>query len=561
MSRRAPALLVLALPLLLGARVRAEGEASQQPAPHAAVLESDVCANCHSNVDSTTAMRDAAGRAIAPYDLWRSTMMANAARDPFWRASVAAEVALAPGRRRAIEGECLSCHAPMAHRVGLDDGGTGSLMHVLASESRLGDLARDGASCSVCHGISPEGLGTEASYSGRFLLDGERRLFGPHASPFPMPMRNAIQFEPTQSAHVLSAALCGTCHTLVTDALDARGEPTGERFLEQAPYLEWRNSDYCDEGEPRERAASCHVCHMPTHSADGVAIRTRIARHPMGFDFPPTEPRSPFGRHLLVGGNALVLSILRANREELGVLAPDAAFEATIQATREQLSQRTARVEVRSIEREAGRLDFDVAVTNLAGHKLPSAHPSRRVWLRVVVRDASGRVLFASGEHDAQGRVVDGAGVPLPSELAGGPIEPHRDRVRASNEFASYEAILADVDGAPTHRLMRGASFLRDDRLLPIGWRPEHAEAARTAPVGLGDDRDFTGGSDLVHYELEAPGGALEIEATLFHQSISARWAAELFRLEAPEIAAFRRMYEAAELAPEALASDRAALR
>ena len=51
----------------------------------------EVCADCHSNHDSSDAMRDAAGRPVGPYDLWGATPMANAARNPYWWAAVAAE--------------------------------------------------------------------------------------------------------------------------------------------------------------------------------------------------------------------------------------------------------------------------------------------------------------------------------------------------------------------------------------------------------------------------------------------------------------------------------------
>lgn len=44
------------------------------------------CARCHSVDPSSTAMTDARGRAIGPFDLWQSSMMANSARDPIFRA-------------------------------------------------------------------------------------------------------------------------------------------------------------------------------------------------------------------------------------------------------------------------------------------------------------------------------------------------------------------------------------------------------------------------------------------------------------------------------------------
>jgi len=522
----------------------------------AGLLESEVCATCHSRGERATAMRDASGADVSPHGLWQGTMMANSARDPLWRAVVSAEIAATPARREEIERTCLRCHAPMAERVGLEDHDTGSLLHVLDCDGRLGDLARDGVSCTICHGMTPEGLGTEASFGAGFVLDRERRLFGPHEAPFAMPMRMHTGFTPTYATHVTGSALCGSCHTLLTATLDPEGNEVGEEpFLEQAPYLEWRNSAFRDEGDdPGPLAASCQDCHVPTHDGEGRELVARIARNPGGRDFPPVKPRRPFGRHVFVGGNTLVPAILRDHAEELRVTASREALERTLEATREQLARRSARVSVDDVRADGGTLAFRVRVENLTGHKLPTAHPTRRAWLRVVVRDAHGAVLFASGRADGRGRIVDGRGVPLASEAAGGPVEPHRDVVRSADEVATFQGVLADAEGRPTHSLLRAAGWVVDDRLLPRGWDPEHAEAARTAPVGVGADPDFAGGGDGVAYELTLAGRPARLEATLLYQPLGARWAAELFTFDTPEIATFRRFYEAADAGPEELA-------
>ncbi|MBC8150098.1 MAG: hypothetical protein H8E97_02295, partial [Bacteroidetes bacterium] len=49
---------------------------------------------------------------INPTDFWRSSMMANSAKDPFWRAKVAHEVAVNPGNQAEIEDKSTSLHAP-----------------------------------------------------------------------------------------------------------------------------------------------------------------------------------------------------------------------------------------------------------------------------------------------------------------------------------------------------------------------------------------------------------------------------------------------------------------
>ena len=536
----------------------AQEDPSPSPSSGPAVLEAEACSLCHSNTSGAQAMRDAQGRPLSPFNLWSSTMMANSARDPLWRAVVSAEVAMTPSRRVEIESKCLGCHAPMARLIGFEEHETGSLMHSLDCEGRIGSLARDGVSCTICHGIKPDGLGTPATYSGQFALDEQMRLFGPHRDPSPNPMQFNTGFTPTHGEQISSSKLCASCHTLYTHALDAAGEDTGAVLLEQAPYLEWRNSIYSDEvAQPGDSARSCQACHLPTVDVDGREIRTEIARAPNGGDFGFTEKRRPFGRHLLVGANTYMLRMLRDHAEELGVTAHPSFFDATIEATRDQLQKRSARVTLLEAARADGQLEFRVRVENLAGHKLPTAHPIRRVWLRATVRDEAGRVLFRSGAVDASGRLVDQAGEPLPSELAGGPLHAHIDLVTRSSEVATYEAIMADAQGQPTTTLMRGVRWLVDDRILPRGWRAEHAEGPATAPVGTADDPNFVAGSDEVRYRVEAPSaGALSIEVELVHQPLSARWASELFEHDTPEVRRFQRLFEASERAPEVLAHD-----
>ena len=50
--------------------------------------------------------------------------------------------------------------------------------------TRADQMAEDGVSCSVCHQITGEGLGTRASFVGGFKIDtskpaGERHEYGP----------------------------------------------------------------------------------------------------------------------------------------------------------------------------------------------------------------------------------------------------------------------------------------------------------------------------------------------------------------------------------------------
>jgi hypothetical protein len=521
----------------------------------ATFMESIYCARCHANSSRAVAMRDRQERGIAPYDLWQSTAMANSSRDPFWLAVLSAEVAATPSLKGAIEEKCTRCHAPMAAPA--PESPAGQLVAHLRADDQRGWLGREGVSCTLCHQIRDVGLGDAASFTGHFRLGPKGPIFGPHAEPFTMPMQHHTGYTPTHSMHMLKAGLCATCHTLITDAVHADATPTGDRLHEQSPYLEWRNSVYNHERVGDAAAAkSCQDCHMPTTDDDGRPLATRIAHNPGGRDFPFLRARTPFGQHTFFGGNVFLTQILLEHREKLGVQAPAGALRARLQAARAFLENKTARLAIGSVERLDQRLRIPVTVTNLAGHKLPTAYPSRRVWLRIEVRGPEDQLLFGSGRYDDAGRLLDADENVLPSELAAGPILPHFHRIDAADRVQVYQSVMADSDGQPTFTLLRGAGFYKDDRLLPRGWRADHADARATAPVGLVNDPDFAEGSDTVIYEPTVIGqGPYRVQVWLHYQVLSPRHAAELFRYQTAEVKAFRQLYESTTAQPETLAT------
>src|SRR5690606_3192561 len=69
---------------------------------------SDQCIACHSN------LRTSSGEDVSIGYNWRASMMANAARDPYWHAGVRREVIDHPTAQAAIEDTCSTCHMPMA---------------------------------------------------------------------------------------------------------------------------------------------------------------------------------------------------------------------------------------------------------------------------------------------------------------------------------------------------------------------------------------------------------------------------------------------------------------
>jgi hypothetical protein len=494
-------------------------------------LTGEACALCHQATATAQALWGRNGDDVSPFSTWQATMMANSFRDPYWRAQVEKEVSLAPDKRPQIEGLCIRCHAPMAHHDALLHRHDAPLITDIAGMA----IGRDGVSCTVCHQAQADNLGTEASFSGNLQITAEHRIFGPYKEPGAQPMRMHTGYQAEYGPHIRNAGLCGACHTLFTSHV-----PGHDLFPEQTPYLEWRNSVFSDEEGRTEQSRSCQECHM---SDEGTM---RIARNPAGFDF-NIKARPNARAHSFVGGNAFMLDMLRTNREALGVEASPDALERNARATRRQLAHDTATVAVEGLTREGEALSFAVRVTNLTGHKLPTGYPARRAWLRVLVRSGN-KPVFLSGEPDAQGRIQ---GVADERAL------PHVDRVEKPEQVVVYECIPVDAAGKPTTYLTQMAALGKDNRLLPKGWRADGPEVQHTAPKGLGDDADFVGGEDVVHYALRLPEGTrgrLTLVVSLLYQTVPPSWVEPMRNVTADATRQFVTMYDAATKKPETLA-------
>ena len=97
--------------------------------------------------------------------------------------------------------------------------------------------------------------------------------------------------------------------------------------------------------------------------------------------------------------------MLNRYRDELSVAALPQELAAAADRTVAHLQSRDGAIAIDRVESAAGRLDAEVSLENLGGHKLPTAYPSRRAWLHVVVRDGNKRVVFESGAVDAKGSI------------------------------------------------------------------------------------------------------------------------------------------------------------
>ncbi len=497
---------------------------------------SGICATCH------TQLIDGAGSDVSMDTAWRSSMMANAARDPYWQGAVRAETLSNPPYQAVIEDKCATCHTAMARFSEAAAGGEGRLLDdgYLDPQHASHTLAMDGVSCTVCHQIQPDGLGEDDSFSGGFVISTElppdqRVAFGQF--PIGMGMARTMQassgFVPVQGLHVEQAELCATCHTLYTPFLDASGQIAGE-LPEQVPYLEWQASSI---GE----TLSCQGCHMPTAEASVLLSSQGAGR-----------PRSPFYQHTFVGGNAYMLNVLSTFGDELAVTASDAQFQDKATRTLQQLEQGSASLALEGLVVGDSTLTADVVVESMAGHKFPTGFPARRVWIHFAVQDASGAIVFESGAVNGDGSIAGNN-----NDADPGSFEPHYLVIENPEQVQIYEAVMGDTEGQPTTTLLRGAGYLKDNRLLPAGFDKTAVEADIAVRGTAMDDEDFLGETDTVRFVVALNGaeGPFTVTAELLYQSIGFRWADNLSQHDVLEAARFLTYYEQVPNRPALVAS------
>ena len=200
---------------------------------------SENCVACHNNLSTP------AGEDVSIGAAWRSTMMANSARDPYFHASVRREtidhpahVARDPGRVRGLP------HADGARKRARRRPAARCFAR---SASGAGPMRTTGWRATACRARSAirsrrDGSGTRDSFNGNFRLrparaDGVRDIFGPFAVDAGRHtiMRSVTGFEQVEAPHIRQSELCATCHTLITEALGPRRR--GDRLAARADEL------------------------------------------------------------------------------------------------------------------------------------------------------------------------------------------------------------------------------------------------------------------------------------------------------------------------------------
>ena len=478
------------------------------------------CILCHNSNGSAMTWN---GIDVSPITYWRSTMMGNASKDPLWRAMVAEEVHNFPQHQQLIETTCTKCHSPIGFTQAMYNGHSNYTM----AELKQNPLANDGVSCTACHQIKPNNLGTQQSYSGNYVIEADSILYGPYNNSDTILMWAIVGYKSKFSSHVNNSELCATCHTLFTPTMNAQGNVIGS-FPEQTPYIEWKNSVYPSQN------IQCQDCHMPK-------IYEPIKISGMG-NFPN---RTPFWRHTFVGGNVYMQNLMMNNIDSLGLTADPEHFDSTLSRTEYSLKNQSVELTASSKYKfQDNLLEVKLFIKNLTGHKIPTGIPFRRMWIHLKVEQGLGNVVFESGKWDANGKIIN----------YNSTFEPHYDIIDSEDKVQVYEGVFVNNQQQVTYTLLRAAEYIKDNRLPPQGFSTSHQSYDSIKIAGnANDDSNFNrygmnqgSGGDSVTYVIPTlPNTPYRITVEVCYQAVKTQLLDHIRTVNNGDINRFVNMYDA----------------
>ena len=269
---------------------------------------------------------------------WEGSMHALSTRDPIFRAMNQRGQRETDG---ALGSFCVECHAPVAVRLGLTEDGL-----------NLDEIPEhlQSVTCAFCHQVT--GVNALVNNGLEWTDDGIMR--GGISAPQKTAAHGSAYSTLHDRGHLSSAAMCGSCHDVLT--------PSG--FALERTYVEWEDTLF-NSDDPLE-ANTCNDCHMPGRRgaiATGGPIRRRHSHGMPAIDIP-------------LDGDPLTELMRGQVQREL-----DTSLAA----------------ELCVIPRRGGA-EVEVYLENLsAGHLFPSgASHDRRVWVELIGYSGSEQV-FESG--------------------------------------------------------------------------------------------------------------------------------------------------------------------
>jgi hypothetical protein len=146
---------------------------------------------------------------------------------------------------------------------------------------------------------------------------------------------------------------------------------------------------------------------------------------------------------------------------------------------------------------------LEVRITNYTGHKLPTGYPEgRRMWINVAFSDQDDQPVAEFGAYDF------------------GTAELDSSKTKVYEAQLGLDDTMAALTGLPEGESFHFAlnnTYIKDNRIPPIGFTNAGFEAVLAAPVG----HSYADGQHWDDTEYQLPSGATKATVKLYYQTTS----------------------------------------
>ncbi len=322
--------------------------------------EPEVCAGCHPD----------------KFKEWTGSMHSMAFQDPVYQGELNKGFK-AVGHE--VTRQCEGCHSPAGVVTGEIKG---------PGLKGLSAMAMAGVSCDICHsisGVTHWQTPTHEAENGSFILTPgvdatggtELTKRGPLTPYDGCGMGFHVCIE---SPLHMKADLCASCHNVYH---------YDDQFPIEATYNEWKHGPYAQKG------IMCQDCHMVEidvfkRSADTFQKPVREEYH-----------------HYFNGANYLLYYLAKNAAEKAGNQELAANLTKKYEMSIERLKL-AADLEIFPVYQNNELTEVKIRVKNIrAGHNLPTSLTNvREMWLEIIARDETGKVIMSSGQLDEHGKLM-----------------------------------------------------------------------------------------------------------------------------------------------------------
>ncbi|MBF0573278.1 MAG: cytochrome c554 family protein [Desulfamplus sp.] len=368
-------------------------------------ISPETCGGCHTQI----------------YEQWQGSMHNLSSDDIIFNEIANAGLVGLNAKDEIEEAEhCQTCHTPVGYITGFP-------RKTSDDRTKIAPIAKQGIQCDYCHSIT----GAYSIYNAQFNYSPGNGEDDPGVKRGPFKDSDSDYHKSEFSKFHTKSELCGTCH-------DVKHITSGV-WLETT-YQEWKQSIYNKQGV---QCQDCHMYQRPEYPSTGS---TKRVKNP-GTAAEGSVERDHIFTHYFVGGNMTI----PAQSKEISKMAEERlkhSVDIKIDSQVEVKQQHKADGKnIKSQNSEENRIIIRIT-NNGAGHEIPTGVSNiRQVWLKVIVKDSKGDVIYKTG-------VLDEKGYLPPNTII-------------------YSTIFGDGKGNRVDNLAKAREIISDRRLKPMQERVE----------------------------------------------------------------------------------------